>query len=157
LLADSQLTTLMPDGVFFDVAKKGSQRFVIVSQLAHEDVGMFNGSAYEEFTYLVKAVGLSTTGADVKAAATRIHTLLHDGTIAPIGYALMRMRRLERVRYAEVDDVNRMRGGNTAGAVRGERVTYLKEFSAWLCRRLSPSRLRPATPCSWTSSRKRRI
>jgi hypothetical protein len=41
LLADPQLTTLMPDGVFFDVAAHGSERFVIVSQLAHEDVGMF--------------------------------------------------------------------------------------------------------------------
>lgn len=122
LLADVPLTTLMPDGVFFDVAKKGAQRFVIVSQLAHEDVGMFNASAYEEFTYLVKAVALSTTGADVKAAATRIHALLHDGTISPTGYALMRMRRLERVRYAEPDDENhdarwQHRGGQYAVSV----------------------------------------
>jgi hypothetical protein len=115
LLADPQLTALMPDGVFFDVAAHGSERFVIVSQLAHEDVGMFGATAYESFTYLVKAVALATTGADVKAAAKRIQALLHDGTIAPAGYSLMRMRRLERVRYAEVDDDNDARWQHRGG------------------------------------------
>ena len=86
------------------MAKKSAQRFVLISLLAHEDEYQFGGSAWERFTYLVKAVILETTGANVKTAAARIHTLLQDGTLAPTGYGLMRMARLERVRYTEVDE-----------------------------------------------------
>lgn len=106
LLADSTLAAILTDGWFFDVAAHGATKFGIVSQLAHEDDYMFGGSAYEAFEYLVKAVALSNSGADVKTAAARIHTLLQDGALAPTGYTLMRMHRLERVRYADEDPDN---------------------------------------------------
>lgn len=104
LVNDATLAALMTDGVYFDVAAHGLTKFVIVSLLAHEDAYLFGGSAWERFVYLVKAVALSSTGADVKTAAARIHTLLQDGSLSPTGYGLMRMQRLERVRYTEVDD-----------------------------------------------------
>lgn len=104
LLADGALAALMPDGIWFDIATHGATRFVIVSQLAHEDAYMFEGVAWERFLYLVKAVAKSSTGADVKAAAARIHTLLQDGTLTVTGYELMVMQRTERVRYTEVDE-----------------------------------------------------
>lgn len=104
LVNDATLTALLPDGVYFDVAKKNATRFVIVSQLAHEDEYVFGGSAWEVFDYLVKAVVLSTSGADVKTAAARIHTLLQDALLAPVGYVPMRLQRVERVRFTEVDD-----------------------------------------------------
>lgn len=99
--------TAMPDGAFFDIAPAGSQRFVIVSLAVETDEPMFGGSAFEEAIYLVKAVGLSTSGADVKTAAARIHALLERGTLEIVGYGLMSMRRVERVRYTEVDEVDR--------------------------------------------------
>lgn len=103
LVADSTLLATMTDGVYFDIAAHGATKFVILSLLAHEDAYQFGGSAMERFLFLVKAVALSSTGADVRTASARIHTLLQDGSLAPTGYTLMRMQRLERVRYTEVD------------------------------------------------------
>ncbi len=104
LLADATLMALMPDGVYFDVAAKSATRFVLISMVTEEDAYVFDGPLWENFTYLVKAVAQSTTGADVKTAAARINTLLNGGTLAPTGYGLMRMQREERIRYTEVDD-----------------------------------------------------
>lgn len=117
LLTDPTLTALMPDGVYFDVGPIGKNRFVIVSQVVHEDANQFGGSAYERFTYLVKAVENSSSGANVKAAAQRIHTLLQDATYTVTGYGLMVSQRVERIRFTEVDEVNseirwQHRGGN---------------------------------------------
>ena len=63
----------MPDGVYWDVVEHGKTRFVIVSQVIHEDVPQQLSTAYEEFTYLVKAVELATAGANILAAADRIN------------------------------------------------------------------------------------
>lgn len=115
LLADSALMAIAVDGVYFDVAAKSAQKFVIVSLLTHRDEYIFNDEAWEVFEYLVKAVALSTTGADVKTAAARIHTLLQDGTITPAGYGLMRMQRTERIRYTEVDADNDSRWQHRGG------------------------------------------
>jgi len=106
LLADGTLTTLMPDGVWFDVAKKGATKFIIVSLLSEEDEPMFQGRAFEDGLYLVKAVSLESTGANVKAAAARIDALLDNGTLTVSGYSVMRMNRVTRVRYTEVDETN---------------------------------------------------
>ena len=78
LLNDATLQALMPDGVYWDVAAHGKTRFVIVSQVIHEDVPQIASTAYERITYLVKAVELATAGANILAAANRIHQLLHD-------------------------------------------------------------------------------
>jgi hypothetical protein len=103
LLADATLRSLMPGGVYFDFTKAGVTQAVVISQLAHEDAYQFQGSAWERFVYLVKAVEQSSTGSNVRTAAARIHTLLQDGTLSAAGYGLMVMQRLERVRYTEVD------------------------------------------------------
>ena len=103
LVNDATLNALMTDGIYFDLSAHGKTKFVIVKLLDHNDTYMYQGSAYERSVYLVKAVALSSTGADVKAAAARIHTLLQDGALAPVGYSLIVMQRLERVRYTESD------------------------------------------------------
>ena len=103
LLADATLMGLMPDGVYWDVARQGATRFVIVSQVFHLDVPMQAQTAYEQITYLVKAVELATSGANIQAAAARINALLHDATFTITGYGLMNSQRVERVRYVDPD------------------------------------------------------
>lgn len=115
LVNDAPLMALMTDGVYFDIAAKSKTKFVIVSLLSALDVGMFRGRAYETPIYLVKAVALSTTGADVKAAAARIDALLEQGTMSVTGYGLLAMHRTERVRYTEVDQENDNRWQHRGG------------------------------------------
>jgi hypothetical protein len=106
LLADATLTGLMPDGVYFDVAKPKAQRFVIVSLVTADDEPVLGGRGYEDVLYLVKAVGLVSTGADVKAAAQRIDALLEDQPLTIPGYVHMVTCREARIRYTEVDEVD---------------------------------------------------
>lgn len=106
LSSDAPLMALMTDGVFFDEAPQGATKFVLVSLVDEHDAPMFNARAFEEAIYLVKAVELATTGVNAKAAAARIDALLDNGTLAPSGYTLMAMQRLERVRYTEVDELD---------------------------------------------------
>lgn len=117
LLNDSALMAICTDGVWFDEAKQGAQKFVIVSLVDEFDEGKFGGRAYESALYLVKAVVLSSTGADAKAAAARIDAALDEQTITAAGYTCMTVHREGRVRYVEVDDVDasirwQHRGGN---------------------------------------------
>lgn len=106
LSGDATLLALMTDGVFWDVAPNGLTKFVIVSQVAHEDENAFSGRTFESILYLVKAVDRSAAGSDVKTAAARIDTLLQDVALTITGYAHSLTRRLERVRYTEVDDID---------------------------------------------------
>jgi hypothetical protein len=105
LADDPTLAGLLPDGVFVDVASAKAQRFVIVQLLSHEDTDGFTTAAFERFVYLVKAVVLSTSGADIKGASLRIHELLQRVPMAIVGYSHMSTVRTERVRYTEVDSV----------------------------------------------------
>jgi len=105
--SDAALLALMPNGVYWGVAPPDSTRFVIVSLVDEADEWTFGGRAAEDAVYLVKAVGLSTTNPDMKAAAARIDALLDGGTLAAAGYTLMAMRREVRIRPpVEVDDVD---------------------------------------------------
>lgn len=104
--ADTTLLALMPNGAYWEEAPPNSTKFVVVSLVDAHDEPMFAGRAYEENTYLVKAVGMGTSGADVNTAAARIDTLLEGGTLTVAGYSLMTMRREARVRYTEVDGVD---------------------------------------------------
>ena len=106
LVNDATLSALLPDGVWMDEAKQGAQRFVIVSLIQEFDEGEFGGRAFEDALYLVKAVALATTGADVKTAAARIDTLLEDQPLTATGYTWMATFREERVRFTEVDGVD---------------------------------------------------
>ena len=107
LVNDSTLMAILTDGVWVDAAKVGAQRFAIVSLITHEDGYSFGASAFERSTYLVKAVTLGASGADVKTAAARIQTLLQDVMLTITGYAHSLTNRIERVRYTEVDEVDR--------------------------------------------------
>jgi hypothetical protein len=108
LAGDATLTSLIGGShVYFDLAPQGLTRFIFVRQVTHLDEPMFPGAtAFEVFTYLVKAVIQGTNGEDIIAAAARIQDLLHYGDMPITGYGLMVMKRRERVRYAELDDVN---------------------------------------------------
>lgn len=122
--SDLTLLALCPNGVFFDEAPPGSTRFVIVSLVDEVDEDEFGKTAYEDALYSVEARMLSTAGGNIKSAAARIHTLLHDQPIvsgspatAPSGYAWMTMHREGRIRKTEVDEVDPAirwyrRGGN---------------------------------------------
>jgi hypothetical protein len=77
---------------------------------------MFGSRAFEQAIYLVKAVALASTGADVRSAAARIDALL-DGpnSLAINGYSVARLQRVQRVRYTEVDNDNDARWQHRGG------------------------------------------
>ena len=106
LSGDATLMALLTDGVFVDVSPSGKTAFALVSLISHEDLYIFNGSAFERSIYLIKAVVQSGTGTTAKTAAARIHALLQDVALTITGYAHALTRRVERVRMTEVDDLN---------------------------------------------------
>lgn len=105
LQGDAALAALARPGqfVFWDnEAPANASRFINVSQVDHVDVPIFEGTGTEDFLYLVKWVELSSdTVKNAKAGAARIQALLHLGTLTVAGYALLVMRRVERVRLTE--------------------------------------------------------
>jgi hypothetical protein len=104
LLGDASLMALVPDGVFFDMSNEGAKRFVIVSLTDETDDLVFGGRGFETATYLVKAVMLSSSGGNIKAAAARIDALLENGTLNVSGYTVMSIRRESRIRTTEPND-----------------------------------------------------
>lgn len=104
--ADAALLALLPHGAHWDEAPPGSTRFVIVSLVDAADEPMQGGCAYEDALYLVKAVALSTAGADMKAAEARIKALLEDQALVVAGYTWMTLHREARIRRTEVDDAD---------------------------------------------------
>jgi hypothetical protein len=103
---DATLKTLVPDGVFMDVAPPNMKRFVIVSLVLAEDRATFARREFEDILYLVKAVMVTSANGNIKAAASRIDALLEDQPFAAAGYGWMTSHREERVRYTEVDSVD---------------------------------------------------
>jgi hypothetical protein len=105
LSADTPLTALCPDGIYFDMAPAGMQRFVLISLTAGDDEPVFEGRAWEDMLYLVKAVMLSTVAnANVRDAAARIDVVLETVPMTPVGYTSMIVRRERRFRTTEVDE-----------------------------------------------------
>ena len=105
--SDSELLALCPNGVYWDEAPPGATRFVIVSFVAAEDVGVFGRRAIEDGLYFVEARMLSTvSGANIKAAAARIDALLEDQPLAVTGYSWMTTHREAPTRLTEVDAVD---------------------------------------------------
>jgi hypothetical protein len=96
----------MPDGVYMDEAPANAKRFVVVSVVSGFDHAGFGGRLFEDITYLVKAVGLSTVSPNVEEAARRIDQLIEDAPLTVDGYSWMAACRIERVRTTEVDDVD---------------------------------------------------
>lgn len=108
LRADAKLMALLPDGVFFGVADNGCKKFCVVSTATSHDEPMFQGRAYEDYNFLVKAVVLNDRDGTARKAAARIDKLLDPpkperATLEIEGYRLMVMRRIDRVRYPDVD------------------------------------------------------
>jgi hypothetical protein len=106
LLADPTLSAILPDGVYLDVAAPKAKRFVIVSIVSADDEPLLGGRGYEDVLYLVKAVVLASTGADIFAAADRIDKLLEDQPLTIPGYTHMVTCREDRIRTTEPDDVD---------------------------------------------------
>lgn len=106
LLGDATLMAICSDGIFFDEAAQGAQKFVIISLVDEFDESTFDGRTIEDALYLVKAVALSMSGADVKTAAARIDVLLEDQPLTVTGYTGMTVFRESRVRITEVDAVD---------------------------------------------------
>jgi hypothetical protein len=110
--ADSVLLSLMPNGVYWDEAPPNSTRFVIVSLVDSHDEPQFGERSFEDLLYRVKAVALSTTNADIKAAAARLDALLDPQPPTPPamftipGYQIMVTQREARIRTTEVDEIN---------------------------------------------------
>lgn len=107
LLNDVTLMALATGGVYIDEAKQNADRFLIVSLITAFDEPMFGKRAYEDATYLVKYVERGTSSVNTKAAAARIDTLLELGTLVVTGYNVMVIRRAERIRYTEVDEIDK--------------------------------------------------
>jgi len=108
---DAELAALMPDGVWYEQAPPGSQRFVIVSLVDSIDVPTFTSGAgtrraYEDVLYLVKAVALSSSGTAVNDAAARIDVLLEDAVYPIAGFGLMTSHRVNRRHWTERDDLD---------------------------------------------------
>jgi hypothetical protein len=102
--SDLELLALCPNGVYRDQAPPGATRFVIVSLLAGEDLGVFGKRAIEAGVYLVEARMLSTVqGANVKAAAARIDVLLEGQPLTVAGFAWMTLHREEPIGLTEID------------------------------------------------------
>ena|ERR1700741_1349485 len=106
LASDTALLALMPNGVAWDEAPANSTKFVIVSLLSALDEPKLGGRAREENVYLVKAVSRDPN-ANMQGAAKRIDELLEGQPLTIVGYSLMVLRRVERVRFTEVDEVDR--------------------------------------------------
>ena len=107
LAADAPLQTLLPDGVYFDVAPASKTRFVIVQLQTHLIEEGFGMELYEVFQYRITARGLMTTGVDANAAAFRINQVLSWLPLAPIdGYTHMETLQVERVKFTEVDAID---------------------------------------------------
>jgi len=103
LLSDSTLMGLLPDGVYFDQATPGAQRYTLVTITSAPDLSMFGARAFEGPIYLVLAVVLSVTGGNVQAAAARIDALLDGATVSATGYRSGVLRRLTRIRHSDPD------------------------------------------------------
>lgn len=106
LAGDATLTSLAPGGVYREVAPLGvAEPYVIVQLMNHRDeYQLARGQAFEDSTYMVKAVQASTSGSAVQAAADRIQALLHNGSLTITGYRLTDLERIERIAYVEIDD-----------------------------------------------------
>ena len=116
LAADAELASLLPGGVYWDLAPVGTTAFVLVSLSTSRGLAeLANRDTFREFVYLVKAVARGSSSSPTSAADKRIQTIL-DGQpldLAAAGGELMVMRWVDRVRYTETsgDEVWTHRGG----------------------------------------------
>jgi len=106
LSSDPTLMAMMPDGIYWDISKAGKTRLILIKLMHHDTVDMFGGCAFENPSYLVKAVEYSLSPTNVQAAAARIDALLNHQPMTIDGYGLMTAQYLTRVKYQEPDTTN---------------------------------------------------
>lgn len=104
-LNDATLRTLLPDGAWWSAAPQGKTKFVVVSMPTAGETYEEGRTAFEEPTYLIKAVAKESTTATVDAGAARIRVLI-EALQAATGYHLLRVQRVERVKYSDPDPVD---------------------------------------------------
>jgi hypothetical protein len=117
LAADPVLASTLPGGVGWELATvAGATKFLIVSQVEHEDAYVLGPNvARERIVYLVKAVTKGSSGTEVRAAAKRIQQLLQDQPLPTDGYAVIVVQRIQRIRYTEVDETTDERWQHRGG------------------------------------------
>lgn len=103
--------------VYFDVAPPGIPKFVLVSLVIGQDEDVFGetDAADQDNLYLVKAVAQASDEAVVKEGARLIHSALQKQALTISGYSHMVTKRVERVRYTEVDDDTDIRWQHRGG------------------------------------------
>jgi hypothetical protein len=107
LAADPELAGLLPDGVFWDLARQGATRFALVSLSESRALAEINdGETLRAFVYQIKAVALGADSDPIVAADRRIHALLDHGSLelGAAGCSLMIMRFVDRIRYTEISE-----------------------------------------------------
>ena len=106
LSGDPTLTGLLPDGVYFDLARQGSTRFLIVSLSTSRLLDELNDAeTFRAYVYGIKSVVLGTSGTTSAAADKRIQELIDRQplTLPPAaGASLMVARYVDRIRYSEI-------------------------------------------------------
>jgi hypothetical protein len=108
LWADATLKALVPDGVFMDVAPANAKQFVLVSIMDEHDEDTFEGRAWEDTLYAVRAVESSTVATkNIKAAAARIDQLLERAVVTATGYVFVSSGREQRLRNTEIDAIDK--------------------------------------------------
>ena len=111
LRADLVLAALCPGGVWWDLAPAGGPRAFVVASLADGTVtpALDRDTLFESTVYVVKAIVYGGGETTIAGAARRIDELLHDAELdlAPAGYAAMALRRVEPLRYTELDPVDK--------------------------------------------------
>jgi hypothetical protein len=108
LQTDATLAGLLADGIYFDIAPPNAKQFGVVSIITEVDSDDFGGRVFEDVLYMVKAVELSSvTTKNIKPAAARIDALLARAQFTAPGFGDVTGSREQRIRYTEVDDVDK--------------------------------------------------
>lgn len=117
LRAASSLMAIFTDGVHFGIAPPNATKFVLVSLVIGEDEDVMGetDAGIQTNLYLVKAVELSTDETNVMAGAVLIHAALQKQPLTITGYSHMATKRVERVRYPEVDEDTDVRWQHAGG------------------------------------------
>ncbi len=105
LYNDATLKGLLPDGVYFGIAPQSKTKCAVVMLPTHVDTDIFQGTGFEESTYMVKALVRDNSVTTANQAAARIDTIMQT-LAAPTGYVLTVSKRTERIAYTEPDPNN---------------------------------------------------
>lgn len=113
LAADATLRTMLPDGVWLEVALPGLNgavrtRFALLSlvPMVSRTVAEFGRRAYEDRLYVVKAVTRDLSPLTANNAAKRIGDLIEDVNVPAVGYTWMTTHCLNPIEDQQLDDAD---------------------------------------------------